>query len=140
MTRTSAVRLGYTKSLMASTWLTRSRRHWIAAWLLPALCLHALIPVGFMPGSHAGFGAALKLCDGQGMDMGHSKDGSLPGGPGAHHEATCAFAASALSAPPPSVPVTSHHVSESVCATCAESISTAMTVLPRAQSPRGPPR
>lgn len=124
---------------MTSLWLIRSRRRWIAAWLLPALCLHALIPVGFMPGSHAGFGAALELCDGQGMDMGHGKHGSAPTGQGIHHEAPCAFAASALAAPPPSLPVTSHHVSESVCVMRAESISAAMTVLPRAQSPRGPP-
>jgi hypothetical protein len=126
---------------MTSLWLTRYRRRWITAWLLPALCLHALIPVGFMPGSHAGFGAVLKLCDGLGlaMDMGHSQHGSTPGGQAAHHEGPGAFAASALSGPPPSLPITLHHVSESVCAARAESISTAMTVLPRAQSPRGPP-
>ena len=133
----AAQRLGYTTCLMASTWLTRSRRRWIAAWLLPALCLRALIPVGFMPGSHTGFGVSLKLCDG--MDMSHGMGGSGSGGQGAHHEAPCAFAASALSAPPPSLPVTLHHVSESVCAMRAESFSTAMTILPRAQSPRGPP-
>jgi hypothetical protein len=124
---------------MASTWLTRTRRRWIAAWLLPALCLHALIPVGFMPGAHAGFGAALQLCDGQGIDLGHGKHGSAPGGQQAHHEALCVFAASALSAPPPSLPVTSLHKSESNYVACVESISTAMTVLPRAQSSRGPP-
>jgi hypothetical protein len=127
---------------MTFPWTNRAGRKWVVAWLLPVLCLRALIPVGFMPAAHAGLGAALQLCDGHESHIvgGHHHGDPTPDGHGDHHDAPCAFSASAASAPPPTLLFTSHAVLESIRATeCAESVSTALTVLPRAQSPRGPP-
>lgn len=79
------------------SWLRRLRTHkpaprlWAAAVLLVALLLRAATPAGWMPATHAGFGAPLVICTAQGDLVLGQKPGKAPHKPAAGHE-PCAFA------------------------------------------------
>lgn len=101
------------------------------AWVLVALAVRSLVPDGFMVGTAAGGGPTVIFCHGAGMAMpmpaAGAVDGTVtehhdhaqhvahdqaagapdgtPAGPGQHHaqQGQCAFAASAVLAPPPYV-------------------------------------
>lgn len=121
-----------------------SRRHRVLAvlLLLPALALRAVIPAGFMPGSHSGLGIAMQLCTSQGMQtVIVNPDGSIEkGAPSTHHDAPCSYAMSGGAAP---LPELAHAESVPVAPTASfEFAPTPAVSLPpivRAHSPRGPP-
>jgi len=125
----------------------RGRR--LTAWLLPALLLRSLIPLGFMPMADAGR-LSIRLCPGEGampaaMAAAHLQHLHHSGHPGAphsgSHQAPCLFAASATPAlacacVAPPVPLAD-------AARCAapEHVSTInLPSIRRTQSPRAPPQ
>lgn len=122
--------------------ISRRTRILAALLLLPALALRALIPSGFMPGTHAGLGIAMQLCTSQGMQtVIVNPDGSIEqGAPASHHDAPCSYALSGGAAP---LPELTHSPSLSVPSATFVAFAPAPAVsLPsivRAHTPRGPP-
>lgn len=91
---------------------TPHRSPLLVALLLVAFVARGLIPVGFMPATHAGLGLQLMLCTADGLAHSAAEPGlhvagapdSEPRAPAPHggegHESPCAYAASASVAPP----------------------------------------
>jgi hypothetical protein len=119
------------------------RRRTFAAWLLlPVLALRAVIPVGFMPGSHAGLGIAMQLCTSQGIQtVIVNPDGSIEkGAPSSHHDAPCAYAVVGTAAPPPAAFAASVPSLLSSAPLIASRYDTPAEPAERAHAARGPPR
>ncbi len=111
----------------------RKRLFLVVLLARPALVFRLAIPAGFMPGVGADHQVTLKMCHGA---------GPLPAAPTDEpqgHEAPCAYAASATTAPPPAAIV---QVAGATGATASrETTFTQPALRPvfRAQSPRAPP-
>lgn len=119
------------------------RRRTLALLVLPALLLRALLPPGFMPAAHGGFGFALTICPGHGLVamLGDPAAGdTTPAPAGSHHDAPCAFAAAAAGLAPPSALPPFDTNAARIAGVPPLPVTTAATCPDvRAQSPRGPP-
>lgn len=87
----------------------RNVRDTAIAWVLAALAFRALVPAGFMFGSGEGHTLTVELCHGAGsaLTVVHYGDDGRPlePRPDSRPEGQCPFAATALLAPPPVIPV-----------------------------------
>ena len=122
---------------------SRRRRLLVLLLLLPGLLLRAAIPSGFMPGTGGALGVTVVLCTAHGLQsvVMPSGDGapSAPTAPSSHHEAPCAFAMTAVGAPPPPPSVAAVALMHSAVDTIAFRSFSAVRPDVRSQSPRGPP-
>jgi hypothetical protein len=125
------------------------------AWLLPALLLRSLIPVGFMPMFGVGHGVQLVLCEGyapvpsmpQSDPMEMSKDMSMDAGidlsarhGGVHQDhGTCLFGSSPALGAPLAVASSTATLQPLVQLPTASSQLSYYQAPFRAQSARGPP-
>lgn len=126
---------------MPTVRFTRRRLLLAAFILLPALALRALVPVGFMPGQHAGFGVAMELCTSQGLQtiIVYPDGGGDPAPAGKHVDAPCAYALGAVVGPAPLLPGVALAHAPALPPAHAVVRTVAAATCPRAQSPRGPP-
>jgi hypothetical protein len=114
--------------------------------LLVALVFRALVPAGFMPTFRADGTSAvtMQICPMHMPAMGHAPadDGQHPApksGGQVHEGGICVFAASAISAPPPSLapPTLQAHADPEPISAAVETVTLPSIV--RSQSPRAPP-
>jgi hypothetical protein len=114
----------------------RRHLHWIIALLLPLMVVRGLLPAGYMPVAERGE-IRMALCSG-GLQLpggaGDSGDHRLPGGNG-----DCLFAHSAASAPPPAIIALDSSAFSSETSLATPLAQQRASVIPRAQSSRGPP-
>jgi hypothetical protein len=121
--------------------LVRRHRALVALLLLPGLLLRAAIPSGFMPGHGSGLGVTIELCTSHGLQrVVVEPDGdTAPITPASHAESPCAFALTAVAAPPPlGVPAVAASAPVIVPAVEFRTTGVARPAV-RASSPRGPP-
>lgn len=116
--------------------IARRHLHLLIALLLPLMVMRGMLPAGYMPVAEGGV-LKMALCsDGLRLPAGSGDNGNhqLPGSSG-----DCLFAHAAASAPPPSsiaVAAPAFADAQSVETRAAQQ---AASVIPRAQSSRGPP-
>lgn len=111
----------------------RKRLFLVVLLALPALVFRLAIPAGFMPGVGADHQVTLKMRHGA---------GPLPAAPTDEpqgHEAPCAYAASATTAPPPAATQVQKGVELADTAFEHTPSEPALRPVFRAQSPRAPP-
>jgi hypothetical protein len=115
--------------------ITRRHLHLLIALLLPLMVVRGMLPAGYMPVAEGGEFRMALCSDGlqQPGQKGHDNH-QLPGSRG-----DCLFAHAAASAPPPSIIALA--APEFVDTRSTESSTAQLTasVIPRAQSSRGPP-
>lgn len=116
-------------------------RRLVALLLLPGLLLRALVPVGFMPGSGTGVGIVLELCTAHGLQrFVVQPDGdTAPAAPASHADNPCAFALTAVAAPPPAAGSGGAGAMPTAAPPTAFRSVAAAPPPVRARSPRGPP-
>ncbi|HMA11998.1 MAG TPA: hypothetical protein VKO83_08925 [Steroidobacteraceae bacterium] len=116
--------------------IARRHLHLLIALLLPLMVMRGMLPAGYMPVAEGGV-LKMALCsDGLKLpsDNGGQDHHRLPGSSG-----DCLFAHAAASAPPPSIvalPAPGFTGGQSTGIPAAQQ---AASVIPRAQSSRGPP-
>jgi hypothetical protein len=123
----------------------RSRQQFLTGLLLVALVFRALVPAGFMPAfGTKGAGVTMQVCPLHMPSMGGeaARDGHAPAPPSGqrvHDGSICAFAASAVSAPPPALsgPVVRSDVAPEPILMTVANLSRPSII--RSQSPRAPP-
>jgi hypothetical protein len=130
---------------------SRSRHHrhraWLAALVVPLLCLRALVPAGYMPEAGADGWVTLQLCTTQGLEQRrvqvdplHAASGSDTDTPASHTERSdCAYALTPGASPAAEAPRLPHFVSIAALVVAADTATAAAGPLARSQSARGPP-
>jgi hypothetical protein len=116
--------------------ISRRHLHLLIALLLPLMVMRSMLPAGYMPVAESGAFKIALCSDGLQLPLseGDRNTHPLPGSNG-----DCLFAHAAASAPPPSV-VSVPAALEAVARAGTESAAQqTVHVIPRAQSPRGPP-
>jgi len=120
----------------------RQHRHraWLAALLVPLLCLRALVPTGFMPGMGTDGWVTLQLCTAQGLQQ-RLVPVNPPGGEPAPHaeRSDCAYALAASASPATEAPRVPNFVSIATLAVATNVAVAAAGSVARSQSARGPP-
>jgi hypothetical protein len=123
----------------------RHRQQFLTGLLLVALAFRALVPAGFMPAiGTRGAGVTMQVCPlhmpSMGAEAAHAGHAPAPpSGQRVHDGSICAFAASAVSAPPPvlSGPVLRSDVAPEPILVTVENVARPSII--RSQSPRAPP-
>lgn len=116
--------------------ISRRHLHLLIALLLPLMVVRGLLPTGYMPLAENGV-LKMALCsDGlqRPSDAGNNDNHPLPGSNG-----DCLFAHAAASAPPPSLLALPAPLVVAGQAPESAAAQQTATVIPRAQSQRGPP-
>ncbi|MBK9250934.1 MAG: hypothetical protein IPM70_03170 [Proteobacteria bacterium] len=115
--------------------ISRRHLHLLIALLLPLMVMRGMLPAGYMPVAENGVFKIALCSDGLSLP-GQTDDDNrqLPGSSG-----DCLFAHAAASAPPPSTVALPALNVVAAKSTEIPSAQQAASVIPRAQSPRGPP-
>ncbi len=92
--------------------MTPRRRTLLIAWLLPLLCLRALLPTGFMLSTDTGL--SMVLCSGGFYKTLSASSDEQPGAPAASADTPCLFALAATTGPTPTVIATTDFVPHAV--------------------------
>ena len=142
----------------------RKRANWWVALVLPGLALRSLIPVGFMPMFGPDFSVRLMLCEGYAPvpsmaipSMGMAMPADMPmdismdmptgpltqhpphGSPGQQDHSACPYGASPALAAQPAFSILPVTMPRALEPPAAAAQVTHIEIVPRAQSPRGPP-
>ena len=116
--------------------IARRHIHLLIALLLPLMVMRGMLPAGYMPVADGGVFKIAMCSDGlqQPLGDGDTDNRHLPGSSG-----DCLFAHAAASAPPPSMIALAAPVFVDAQSTEILAAQQTTRVIPRAQSPRGPP-
>jgi hypothetical protein len=120
---------------------TARRRYLLTLLLLPGLLLRALVPAGFMPGTGTGLGVTLELCTAHGPAafLVYPNGETAPAPSTAHPETPCAFAMTAVAAPPPAATTLAEAPRPAIAPVVAFTSIDSRRPSVHSRSPRGPP-
>jgi hypothetical protein len=120
----------------------RRVRSWVALLLAPALALRLFVPDGFMASAGADGTLTMQMCHGDARSstvIRVTQGGEAPADHGNSHEAPCAFAATAATAPPPLAAVALDLAPIPQAPAPARKAAPQVRNTHRTQSPRAPP-